>query len=117
MKGKIGDKQRLLHILDSIIEIEGYTLKSNFDSFLENSMMRFASIKQIEIIGEAANYITEETKNKFSEIQWRQIIGLRHILVHEYFGIDNKLIWQIIANDIPKLKAGIENVLTSLENE
>lgn len=54
--------------------------------------MRFASIKQIEIIGEAANLISEETRNNFSEIEWRQIIGIRHILVHEYFGIDNNLI-------------------------
>ena len=82
MKGKMGDKQRLLHILESIIEIEGYTSQADFESFLDNSMMRFASIKQIEIIGEAANYITEETKSKFNDIQWRQIIGLRHILVH-----------------------------------
>lgn len=114
MKGKMGDKQRLLHILESIIEIEGYTSQADFESFLDNSMMRFASIKQIEIIGEAANYITEETKSKFNDIQWRQIIGLRHILVHEYFGIDNNLIWQIIADDIPKLKAGIEKVILSI---
>ena len=114
MKGKMGDKQRLLHILESIIEIEGYTSQADFESFLDNSMMRFASIKQIEIIGEAANYITEETKSEFNDIQWRQIIGLRHILVHEYFGIDNNLIWQIIADDIPKLKAGIEKVILSI---
>jgi len=83
MKGKIGDKQRLLHILESISEIEKYTSGANLESFLENSMMLFASVKQIEIIGEAANYITEETKSKFTDIQWRQIVGLRHILVHE----------------------------------
>lgn len=113
MKGKMGDKQRLLHILDAISEIENYTSETTFDFFLDNSMMRFASIKQIEIIGEAANYITEETKSKFTEIEWRQIIGLRHILVHEYFGIDSNLVWQIIANDIPKLKIAIQNILTS----
>lgn len=117
MKGKIGDKQRLLHILESISEIERYTSQANFDSFLENSMMRFASIKQIEIIGEAANYITQETKDKFTDIQWRQIIGLRHILVHEYFGIDHKLIWQIIANDIPALKRGVQSVLLTINTE
>lgn len=116
MKGKIGDKQRLLHILESITEIESYISGANFDTFIQNSMMLFATVKQIEIIGEAANYITEETKAKFSEIQWRQIIGLRHILVHEYFGIDNNLIWQIVANDMPHLKKGIEEVLSSLEN-
>lgn len=113
MKGKISDTQRLLHILDSITEIEEYTLKVDLEGFLENSMMRFASIKQIEIIGEAANYISEQTKNKFTDVQWRQIIGMRHILVHEYFGIDSQLIWQIIINDIPKLKAAIQSVITS----
>lgn len=114
MKGNLGDKQRLLHILESIEEIEKYTAGSNLEIFLQNSMMKFASVKQIEIIGEAANHITEETKNKFSDIQWRQITGLRHVLVHEYFGVDSKLIWQIIADDIPKLKIKIKEVLLSI---
>lgn len=114
MKGNLGDKQRLLHILESIEEIEKYTAGSNLEVFLQNSMMKFASVKQIEIIGEAANHITEETKNKFSDIQWRQITGLRHVLVHEYFGVDSKLIWQIIADDIPKLKIKIKEVLLSI---
>jgi uncharacterized protein with HEPN domain len=76
--------------------------------------MRFASVKQIEIIGEAANHISDETKEKFSEIQWRQITGLRHVLVHEYFGIDSRLIWQIIVDDIPSLKINIKEVLLSI---
>ena len=114
MKDKMGDKQRLLHIMEAIREIEHYTLEVNFEIFLQNSMMRFASIKQIEIIGEAANYITNETKNKFTDIQWRQIVGLRHILVHEYFGVDNKLLWQIIAKDIPKLKESVQIILSSI---
>ena len=114
MKGKLGDKQRLLHILESIEEIEKYTAGSNLEVFLQNSMMKFASVKQIEIIGEAANYISEETKNKFSDIQWRQITGLRHVLVHEYFGVDSKLILQIIADDIPELKIKIKEVLLSI---
>ena len=77
-------------------------------------MMKFASVKQIEIIGEAANHISDETKEKFSEIQWRQITGLRHVLVHEYFGIDSRLIWQIIVNDIPLLKIKIKEVILSI---
>lgn len=115
MKGKIGDKQRLIHILESIEEIEKYTTGENLENFMQNSMMKFASVKQIEIIGEAANHITEETKNKFSEIQWRQITGLRHVLVHEYFGVDSTLIWQIIVDDIPALKMNIQEVLSSME--
>jgi uncharacterized protein with HEPN domain len=114
MKGKIGDKQRLVHILESIEELESYTSGSTLDTFLQNSMMKFASVKQIEIIGEAAKHISDETKEKFSEIQWRQITGLRHGLVHEYFGIDSRLIWQIIVDDIPLLKIKIKEVQLSI---
>lgn len=112
MKGKIGDKQRLQHILDAITEIENYTRGEKFDEFIANSMMQFACVKQLEIVGEAANYITPETKNKFTAIEWQQIIGMRHILVHEYFGIDTKLIWQIIISDIPVLKEKIISLLS-----
>jgi uncharacterized protein with HEPN domain len=112
MKGKTGDKQRLLHILDAISEIESYTSDIDIKLFLENSMMRFACVKQIEIIGEAANYITPTTKELFTEMEWKQIIGMRHILVHEYFGIDFNLIWQVIINDLPQLKEKVSTVLT-----
>ena len=115
MKGKMGDRQRLQHILEDILEIENYTLNSTIDDFASNSMMRFASVKQIEIIGEAANVVSADTKNQFPQVEWRQIIGLRHILVHEYFGIDTALIWQIISTDIPKLKDDIQIIISSLD--
>jgi uncharacterized protein with HEPN domain len=115
MKGRIGDKQRLEHILIAISEIESYIVQADLDSFLSNSMMRFASIKQIEIIGEAANHITEETKKSFSEIEWQKITGMRHILVHEYFGVDGKLVWQVILSDIPALKFSIQEVYNSIK--
>jgi uncharacterized protein with HEPN domain len=114
MKGKIGDKQRLGHILDAISEIESYTTGVEIKDFLLNSMMRFASIKQIEIIGEAANYITSETKLLFTDVEWTQIIGMRHILIHEYFGVDANLVWQVIINDIPTLKASIYKIYSTL---
>ena len=92
MKGKPGDRQRLHHILEAIDEIQLYTKNTTLKTFLSNSMMRFACVKQIEIIGEAANSITPETKALFTDLEWKQIIGMRHILVHEYFGVDFDLI-------------------------
>lgn len=115
MRGKIGDKERLGHILDAIAEIEGYTANVEFKYFIGNSMMRFASIKQIEIIGEAANYITQATKDRFSDIEWKQIIGMRHILIHEYFGVDPTLVWQVILNDIPALKVAIIKIIVEFQ--
>jgi len=114
MKGKIGDKQRLAHILDAVSEIEKYTANVTLKEFLENSMMRFASIKQIEIIGEAGNYITAETKLLFTDIEWKQIVGMRHILIHEYFGVDAYLVWQVIINDIPPLKKAIQQAFNAI---
>ena len=60
MRGKLGDKVRLQHIYDAIVEIESYLADKNFSDFMSNSMMRFACIKQMEIIGEASNHISEE---------------------------------------------------------
>ena len=75
-------------------------------------MMRFACVKQIEIIGGAANNITSETKAIFTDLEWQQIIGMRHILVHEYFGVDFDLIWQVVIDDLPLLK---EKILIAID--
>ena len=76
--------------------------------------MRFACIKQMEIIGEASNHISEELKSKFTDIKWAQIIGMRNVFAHEYFGIDSSIVWEIIKNDIPELKAKVKNILESI---
>ena len=114
MQSELGDKIRLTHILDAIEEIETYLLGIEFPIFIKNSMMRFACIKQMEIIGEASNHISDELKSKFTIIEWSQIIGMRNVFVHEYFGIDSNLVWEIIKKDIPELKEKIKTVLESI---
>ena len=114
MRGKLGDKIRPKHILDAIKEIETYLPGIEFPQFIENSMIRFACVKQMEIIGEASNHISPELKSRFSTIEWAQLNGMRNIFVHEYFGIDANLVWQIIKNDIPELKQKIETILQSI---
>lgn len=114
MRGKLGDKVRLQHIYDAILEIESYLLNKEFSDFLGNSMMRYACIKQIEIIGEASNHISDETKSKFTSIEWDQIVGMRNVFIHEYFGVDSTLVWEIIKNDVPDLKGKIMKILDTL---
>jgi uncharacterized protein with HEPN domain len=115
MKNKLGDKIRMQHILDAIQEIETYLSAADLPIFLENSMMRFACIKQMEIIGEASKHITEGLKSKYPEIEWSQIIGMRNVFAHEYFGIDSSLVWEIIKRDLPVLKSKIDSILKSLQ--
>jgi uncharacterized protein with HEPN domain len=114
MKSKLGDKARIQHILDAIKEIYGYSSDISIKDFQSNSMMQYATIKQLEIIGEAANHLTEHFKRLYKEIQWQEIIGLRNLLIHEYFGVDTKIVWDIIKNDIPLLKTQVEDILKQL---
>ena len=115
MRSEVGDKIRLQHILDAIDEIHNYLISADISVFLENSMMRFACIKQMEIIGEASNHLSSELKSKFSDIEWAQIVGMRNVFAHEYFGIDSSLVWEIIKNDIPELKLKIAQILKSIQ--
>ena len=117
MKGKLADKARLYHILDAIFEIERYIENTDFTGFQKNTMMQFASIKQLEIIGEASARLTKDLKEEHSEIKWREIIGFRNILVHEYFGVDLFIVWSIIKNEIPKLKEQISFILKKSLNK
>jgi uncharacterized protein with HEPN domain len=115
MRSELGDKIRLQHILDAIEEIQKYLIAADLSVFLENSMMRFACVKQMEIIGEASNHLSTDLKSKFSDIEWGQIVGMRNVFTHEYFGIDSSLVWEIIKNDIPELKEKIERILKSIQ--
>ncbi|MCY7359480.1 MAG: DUF86 domain-containing protein [Rudanella sp.] len=114
MKGRFGDKQRIEHAIEAITEIEQYIADQTFDSFLANSMMRFACVKQLEIIGEACNHIDVETRNAHPDVEWRKIVGLRNLLIHEYFGVDATLAWDIVQNNLPELKDQLLVVLEGI---
>lgn len=116
MRSKFGDKVRIQHILNAIQEIEVYLIDTEMELFLTNSMMKFACIKQLEIVGEASNHLSNELKEKFSSVSWAQIIGMRNVFVHEYFGVDSTLVWEIIKTDLPDLKQDILIVLASFES-
>ena len=115
MKDPRGDKARLLHILDAIVEIEDYTKGFDFQQFFHQSMARFASIKQLEIIGEAANHLSGELIDLYPQVEWREIIALRNILIHEYFGVDAKIVWDIICENLPSLKKAVGLILKDYE--
>jgi uncharacterized protein with HEPN domain len=116
MKKKISDKARLRHILDAISEIESYTKKCTLAEFESSSLIKNASMRQLEIIGEAAAHLTEETKTSTKNIPWGKIVGLRNYLIHEYFGTDDEITWDIIQVDLPKLKLDILKILEDFDS-
>ena len=115
MRSRLGDKIRLQHILDAIQEIDSYIVDVDFEKFMENSMMRYACIKQMEIIGEASNHVTDEVKSEFLSVEWGQIVGMRNVFVHEYFGVDATIVWEIIKGDIPDLKNKVQEIIQNFE--
>ena len=114
MKGQLSDKARLHHILDAIRSIEAYVEGIPFQEFSSSSEKTFATVKQLEIIGEAANRVSVESKAMKPDIEWSKIIALRNILVHEYYIVDHIIIWDIIEVELPNLKIRIEELLSSL---
>jgi uncharacterized protein with HEPN domain len=102
------------HILDAIAEVEIYLSNVTLEQFLANSEKRFATLKQIEIIGEACNRITDKLKQAHTEIAWRPINGFRNISIHEYFGVNLELVWEIATNDLPPLKEQMALLLDGL---
>lgn len=114
MKGLLTDKTRILHILEAITEIEHYLAGVSYNEFLSGSEKRYATIKQIEIVGEACNNLTEELKNAHPEIAWKPIRGFRNISTHEYFAVNFQIVWEIAQNDLPVLKRQFHEVLNKL---
>lgn len=105
------DAIRLTHMLDAAREAVGFFKGIEKRQLHENRMLLLATVKELEIVGEAAAIITSETLELSPEIPWADIIGMRHRLVHAYFDIDTEVVWQTIASDIPPSITLLENLL------
>ena len=101
-------------MLEATNKIERYTKGMSYSKFESSEVIVDAVIRNIEIIGEAAKNIPEEIKEKYPDIPWHRIIGLRNIAIHEYFGVDLNIIWEIITKNLPETKPRIETMLKSL---
>ncbi len=98
-------------ILAAISKIERYVNDLSFKEFIQDDMRVDAVVRNLEVIGEAAKHVPEEIRRKYPFIDWRKVSGLRDILVHEYFGVDLDILWDIVKNRIPILKRGTDRIL------
>lgn len=98
-------------ILLAISRIEQYLKGLSFDAFSQDQKTIDAVVRNLEIIGEAANRLPDEFKEKYFEIEWHKIVGLRHRIVHDYFGIDLEIIWQILKKDLPEFRNALSQII------
>jgi len=117
MREPIRDRGRLEHIVSAIETIDTFVDGQTFDSFSSNMMMYFAIVKNIEIIGEAAYMLTKEFRDNHHEVEWQDIISMRHVLVHGYYQISKAEVWDTVKNNLPPLKIQIEQYLSEKDQQ
>jgi uncharacterized protein with HEPN domain len=108
------DLVRMRHILDAAREALSFTAGKTRVDLNANRMLVLSLVKEIEIIGEAAGKISEETKNKYKTIPWLDMIDMRNHLIHVYFEIDLDILWDTIVNDLPPLVKELEKIISPL---
>ena len=91
--------------------VHKFTGEMSLKDFLHDDRTYHATLRLLEIIGEAVKHISQETKTRYPEVKWRKIAGFRDIVAHEYFGISDEIVWDVIQNEIPILASQIEQVI------
>jgi uncharacterized protein with HEPN domain len=105
------DKLYLIHMSECIQKIETYTAKMDKDDFMTSGLVQDAVLRNLQILSESSQRISTERQLHHPEVNWRQIIGFRNILVHEYLGVDLERVWNVLENDLPGLKRSIYQML------
>lgn len=102
-------------ILEGILKIEEYTNNVTKDEFYENTLIQDGVFRRLEIIGEAVKNIPQEIKDEYVEIPWKQIAGMRDVLIHQYSGIKLERVWIVVKRDLPDLKNNIIDLKENIE--
>ncbi len=105
----------LEHILESITLIETYTQGVTEADFILTIQIQDMVIRRLEIIGEAVKRLPTEVKALSPDTPWKKIAGMRDILIHEYFGVDLKLTWEVVKKELPLLKSAIEKIKSQMK--
>lgn len=109
------DRDFLLDIIEFIGSIARHKPEV-FEDFVEDEVVRTATVYWVQTIGEAANGISEDLRSQHPEVPWRQIVDMRNLLAHGYRYVDPAIVWEVVNRDLPKLEVQIRRIVESLED-
>ncbi|MBC7330833.1 MAG: DUF86 domain-containing protein [Synergistetes bacterium] len=104
-------KPYLEHILQECEFLIEESKEIGFEDFIKNPVLMRAFVRSLEVIGEAVKNLPAEFREKYPEIPWKEIAGMRNKLIHEYFGVNYKIVWKTIEREIPSLKYRIGEIV------
>jgi uncharacterized protein with HEPN domain len=100
-------------MLQSVDKIMRYTKGFGYDDFASKDMVMDAVLRNLEIIGEAAKNVPADVRNRYPDVEWRKIAGLRDVLAHAYFGLEDETLWDVVQHEIPPLRDQIRHILSA----
>jgi uncharacterized protein with HEPN domain len=105
------DRLYLVHIKDAIEQIRHYTRQGR-EAFLADRQIQDATIRNLEIIGEAVKHVSKKLRSAHPDIPWKRIAGMRDKMIHDYFGVDARLVWDVVERELPLLLRKVEEILS-----
>ena len=105
------DRLYLIHISECIERIESYMTEKDKQQFLDSSLIQDAIIRNLQVLSESTQRLSDAAKESMSEVDWFKIAGFRNVLVHDYLGIDIERVWNILEKDLPALKKAVQKML------
>ncbi len=106
----------LRDIVENAAKVEAFTAGIDFDGFLADEMRAYATIRALEIIGEAVKQVPKALREQYPETPWRAIARMRDKLIHHYFGVNLRVVWKTVTEDISPLKKVVEQILEEMHN-
>ena len=111
------DLMRLQHMAQAMDRVKRFTGGKSFADFTEDEILYYAVVKNIEIIGEASNLLTSEFRTAHAETPWKMVSGMRNYIVHEYFQVDDNVVWDVVTHDLPVLEKQITSYIEELAKQ
>lgn len=111
------DANRLRDMLDAARNAIAFAEGKSRQSLDDNLMFAYALVRAVEIVGEAATKITDATRDSYPEIPWKNIIGMRNRIVHDYNNVDDDILWKVVTDNLPPLITQIESILRTLDKD